>query len=280
MKNFYHLFLFVFFLSNCGSIDHSMSSIKGLGFSENGKNLALLFGSPQNLPGVKTDIAELNKVLIDPQFNFHFKTVTDDQATKSKILETTSKGVKNIDSLFWYYSGHGAGGSLDTGTGFLSFYEVASAIKKARGNVPLKRLLVFVDACESGHIVDGDAQIINESEWVKKTLYEPLLKERDGKLYQQAFVMASSQKNEGSADLGAEYGGAFTYSLRMSLAEIRKSNPNATLKELADITIERTIEESRIDHETGLPREYYHTPLYKGFPVEEVVNDLVFIYKN
>lgn len=274
MKKLITFSMFYFFVLGCGAEDKVTSSIDGLGFSENGNNLALLFGSPQNLPGVKTDIRELNKVILDPQFNFHFRTVTDDRANKKSILADTAREVKNVDSLIWYYSGHGAGGALDTGTGFLSFSEVASVIKKARNNAPLKRLLVFVDACESGHIVNGDVPIITEKRWIQETFFEPLQQERDGKLYKQAFVMASSQKDENSADLGEDYGGAFTYSLRMTLAKIRKDNPRATLKEFADMTIKKTIEESRRDGERS------HTPLYKGFPVADVVNDLLFIYNN
>ena len=279
MKILCAFFLSIFLMSSCGSMEPSSSSIYGLGFSENGNNLALLFGSPQNLQGVKTDIRELNNTLLNPEFNFHFRTMTDDQASKTKILQVTSREVKNADSLFWYYSGHGIGGSLDTGSGFLAFAEVASTIKRARNNVPLDRLLVFIDACESGHLVDGDAPIIDENHSIEKTLFEPLRQERDGKLYKQAFVMVSSQKDESSADLGAEYGGAFTYSLRESLIDIRKEHPKATLKQLADMTIERTIEESRRNPNSQLPTERSHTPLYDAFPVKDIENDLVFIYK-
>lgn len=278
------LFLFVFFFLSCGSTDQQSSSIYGLGFSENGDNLALLFGVPQNLPGVATDIRELNSTLLNPEFNFHFRTVTDADSNKRRILETTAREVKNINSLFWYYSGHGGGGQLDAGTGFLSFSEVAAAIKKARNNVPLDRLLVFIDACESGHLVNGNTTIIDENQSPKKDLieqsvYAPLRQERDGKLYKQAFVMASSKKDEPSADMGEDYGGAFTYSLRESLIKIRKENPKATLKQLADMTVKRTIEESRIDQETGEPTERSHTPQYDAFPVKDVQNDLVFIYR-
>ena len=89
----------------------------------------------------------------------------------------------------------------------------------------------------------------------------------DSQLYEQGMVMSASLKNENSADLGRAKGGAFTYALRMVMANLRDTKPLATLKDLADDTIVKT------------RREGGHTPVYKAYPSADVLNDFLFLYR-
>ncbi len=279
---------FVLFFG-CGT-QNSNSALKGLGASENGKNIAVLFGSPDwreadddpdstihipagpGLPGVATDIREMSKLISDTRYNFHFATASNDRARVRDILQLTGEKVADADSLLWFFTGHGGSGFMfaevegEDDDGSYTFAQVAAAIKKARGDRPLKRLVVLIDACHSGVFVNGDQPIVDQQKWADEALYQPLMKAYDQKLYEQAFVMASSLTSETSIDLGEEKGGAFTYSLRTAISELRTGNPNATFKDLANLTTEKT---KKIGG---------HTPVYRAFPVPTVINDFLFIY--
>lgn len=295
MNKFLSILFFILFLIGCGNSNQNSNTL-GLGASQNGVNIATLFGSPAwqegneddpdstihippgpGLPGVLTDIREMNKIFSDSRYNFHFSAVSHDRATVEDIFGMTAKNVKNADSLLWFFTGHGGSGYLfaeedDTEeNGAYTFSQVAAVIKKARGDKPLKRLIVLLDACHSGEFVNGDQPIINkkfvnEEGWEEEALYQPLLAAYDDKLYEQAFVMASSLTSETSIDLGAEKGGAFTYSMRQSFTELLNNNPRATFKDFAIMTTQKTKAIAG------------HTPVYRAFPEPSVINDYMFIY--
>ena len=131
-----------------------------------------------------------------------------------------------------------------------------AAIKAVR-TTPFKRLIVMLDSCESGSFVDGSSAIITES---AKSVYQEL--DRDPSLYEQAFVMSASLKNENASDLGSAKGGAFTYAMRTTMAK-----PTATFKDLANGTIPLAQSEGS------------QTPGYRAFPKDDVMNDYLFLYR-
>lgn len=290
MKRLLCLVFGFFLFCGCGQRIADQAQTQGLGATADGRNIAVLFGSPDwqegnddpdstihippgpGLPGVATDIREMTRLMQDGRNNFHFTAVSHDRAKVKDIVQMSHDSARDADSVLWFFTGHGGDGYLfaehdgEDDDGSYKFSQVADAIKKARSGKPLKRLIVLIDACHSGEFVNGGQPIIDQQKWAEDFLYEPLMKAYDQQLYEQAFVMASSLTSETSIDLGAEKGGAFTYSLRMALSELRASNPRATFKDFAVLTTKKT-------QSVG-----GHTPVYKAFPVDRVINDTLFVY--
>lgn len=247
-------------LMACSNMDQQ-NQLTGLGYSQNGSNVALIFGAPNGLEGVPTDVRELSKVMQDPKYNFHFSVTSKNEATDDQILTITKEKVQSAESLFWYFSGHGGGGDFVTeGEGLLPFRDVAEAILEVRKDKPLKRLVLFVDTCEAGDLVDGEAPVIESVYRVMKTGFEQ-------RLFEQGFVLAASTKDQNSADLSAEQGGAFTFGLRTALADLRVKNQNATFLDLAEKTRAETIAAY-----SG------QTPVWRAFPSEIIEKEKVFLY--
>ncbi len=147
---------------SCGKHRESATDPKDLAYSRNANNVALLFSSPNNLSGPPTDIKTLKPILE----GLSFKVVTVDNATVDDIIRETKKSSKDIGengTLFWYFSGHGTqqGRLVAENEQLLDFKEVTTAITDVRES-PIKRFLVFVDACFSGQLVNGTQSLINE----------------------------------------------------------------------------------------------------------------------
>ncbi len=263
--------VFIFSLLGCGSDQNS--NLLGLADSANANNSAVLIGAPNGLAGVPTDILEMKKIFKENSYNFKFNSVkVIEDASIQEVLDLTKETALNANTLFWYFSGHGDTGQLLANDGTFSFGQVASAIKKARHNKPLDRLIVVLDSCYSGSFVDGSSPIIEENgKYItKKELAENIMQSfisKDENLYKQAFVFASSTKYQTSEDDGAEHGGAFTYSMRR------------TLKRLNELTPEVTIEKFAQDTQALTEKEYSHQPVWKAYPTQTVLQDKLFIYK-
>jgi hypothetical protein len=279
MKNIVFGVLFAIFATGCGT--RATSRLDGLGSTSRGKNVAIIFGAPNNLEGVPTDVREMSKLIVDPQYNFHFAVTAKNEASVNDITSMSAAAAKDADTLVWFFSGHGGDGILEAqddpngSDSVFEFHQVADAIKAARGGKPLKRLVVLLDSCDSGSFVNGSSPIVDESArqakqaaWAEKTVYRWMNAAYDKNLYEQAFVMASSLKDETSSDMGAEQGGAFTFSLRTSLAALKVSRATATFKDLAEATIAKTKEVGG------------HTPVYRAFPAKDVENETLFSYKD
>jgi len=261
--------LVLFFILGCGS--NSISSLNGLAANGGGKNTAILFGSPNGLGGVSTDIREMKTLLDQP--DFHFRTVANGSASTSEIFETAKTEGKDADSLIFYFSGHGNRGVMLADDRTFTFNEVATALKANRNGRPFDRLLVVIDSCLSGSFVDGNGDaIITEpgSEtgshivFTEEALYEPVA--ADANLYRQAFIFSASKQNENSQDLGSAKGGSFTYTFRTIMGELKESNPMVNFRTFAQKVSAKT------------EADYDHTPMWRGFPGPEVMNDYVFLY--
>jgi hypothetical protein len=103
----------------------------------------------------------------DPQAGYNFTIVERQRVTAEQAVQTTAEAAKEVGeggTLLWYFSSHGApNGSLQTYSKMLKLKQITDAIKSARGGVPLKRLVVIVQACYSGQVVNGSAKIDNSS---------------------------------------------------------------------------------------------------------------------
>ncbi|NDE14424.1 caspase family protein [bacterium] len=289
-RRFYLVALFVTgSVAGCGGSSTQMgTSLNGLAHSAAGRNVAVLMGAPNGLPGVPTDIVELDRVFKSTQLDLGFdEVVKDDTANTEEIFEASASAASNADTLFWYFSGHGNTGILLAEDRSFTFSEVASAITAARNNRPLERLVVMIDSCYSGSFVDGRTPIIpsgqagapDDGETVRSKCIpmagamasvDDALAEFarfQGTLYNQAFVLASSTKNETSADLGRSRGGAFTWSLRGVINEAGANDRGATIREIAERT--------RMDTEDVGG----HTPVWRAFPSAVILGEKFFLYE-
>ena len=268
-------------LFGCGSRDQ-VNNLNGLANGSTGKNAAVIFGAPHGLEGVPTDVREFSKLLKEPQYNFQFPVVASNgDATVAAILALTAETAKNADTLIWYFSGHGNTGIMLASDTTFTFHQVADALKTARLNKPLKRLIVLIDSCYSGSFINGSSPIVEDSvpqrhykcarpseptDAPGSDIFDVLDSMKDRGIFEQAFVMSSSTKDESSVDLGAEKGGAFTWALRQVMADLRQNRDGATLDEFARATTART------------QREGDHTPVYKAFPSSLMLNEKMFHY--
>jgi hypothetical protein len=231
------------------------------------KNVAVLIGSPNGLPGVPTDIRELTELLDKP--DFHFRTVAVNDATTEDIFATVKEEAADADSFLFYFSGHGNRGVMLAEDRTFTFNEVVDAVKEVR-QTPFERMLVLIDSCYSGSfVVDGDDAIVTEPGSETGSHLEALYGQLGASpsLYQQAFVFSAAKDNETSLDLGAAKGGAFTYKFRTTVEEFMQDKPMATFREVATEVSKRTED------------LYDHTPMWRGFPAADVMDDYFFVYR-
>lgn len=269
-------------LIGCGR-KNELSDIKLRPFDPTAKNIFMVMGAPNGLPGVSTDVREMSKVLGDASNGFNWTVVSNANAPKDYILReltASAAAVGGNGTLGFFVSGHGTrDGQFVTANGNLSYTEVANAIAAGRAE-PLKRLMAFNDSCFSGHWVDGngalpeDLKLMGESpeffadpspeeaqqlaetqaDMMKDELMGSGQKGKGDKI-EQFLTFAASKKSQTSLDYGRQQGGAFTWSLRQTFANLKRDNPNATLGDLARTTADSTWRETR-----------HHVPVYKAVP--------------
>jgi hypothetical protein len=284
MRIFTSFLIFVFLGTSCtrknANIPDHLIGTYGLAGSNSARNTAVLIGAPNGLSGVETDIREMVKVFESKKYDFKFEPAVNGNATARQVIDLVKVSSKDSDSLFFYFSGHGNDGVLLADDRTFTFREVADAIKTARENKPLKRLVVMLDSCLSGSFVDGESPIIDESGnvlrmkkiddelWYQQMIEQITLQAVDGALYEEAFIFASSKKDENSMDLGSQKGGAFTFSLRSEIERLANADyDNAKIKDLLPGVIKMT------------ERLGDHTPVFKAYPEQDVLEDWLFKHK-
>jgi hypothetical protein len=95
-------------VASCRKNHAPSSSTKFAPIDPKADNYALLFGAPNDLKGVPTDIVEIENLLNNT--NYGYRVISNSSATKSAILETLrTYGAKISErgTLLLYFSGHG-----------------------------------------------------------------------------------------------------------------------------------------------------------------------------
>ncbi len=265
------LILNILTLVGCGP-KTSKSSTRDLAANKNAKNVALIFGAENDLPGVERDVIEVSKLFSNPDFGF--QVVTKDRARKADFINESSRVAASLDAdstLFWYYSGHGSDdGSLVSHGEEESVYlsEVIAAMKSVR-KTPFKRLIVVMDSCFSGQNVDGQSailtgvqgqQAVNNS--ANNMQYSMNQANADGnRPFEQGLIIGAARANEMSQDFGDEMGGAFTYSWRTTIAKML-TQKTGTIRDMLNATVAAT--RSNSDGE--------HTPVFRASP-DSILNE-------
>lgn len=146
------------FLGACGV--QTAAEQKGFSATAGAKNIAVIMtGShEQHIP---KNAGMIREVMSEQAYNFQI--MEQQRVTAAQAIQLTANAAAQVDdngTLLWYFSSHGAtNGTLQTFGGMLSFDKVAAAIKTARNGRPLKRLVVIVQACYSGQIVNGSLAV-------------------------------------------------------------------------------------------------------------------------
>ena len=217
-------------------------------------NYALIISVAAGLPGLANDREKVRGILERKEFGFHIYELRDKDATKP-VLESTlmylSKKAGDRGTLVVYFGGHGAEGQFYLGDKkFFSANDFKKSIAGGRkGKSALERLMIFVDACESGSFVDpwsaSQKFIGSFGAWTPK----------DGA--RNLFLFASSLPHESS--LAAAEGSYFTLALRQAFDEAVAQE--LSLGEWARLTQQHTQE---------------HHPVFKfvpeAFSEEKVLN--------
>lgn len=223
MRSVFHVFVPVSLvcLAACGdggSVEPSTryeGDVQSFAADNRAGNLFLGFtGDDTGIPGVNRDLANVAKLFANPALELNFGVRTFNKQTVSQIVSESSKGAKDMlespgATMFWYMSSHGAenGATLARDKTFF-FSQVAAGIRRARGEKPLQRLIVFFDTCFSGQNVDGTQRIDNDSGAIKnatiKTADQIAAAARAANtetgLARQFIVMGASRRNQTSGD--------------------------------------------------------------------------------
>lgn len=174
-------------MASCRKSHSPSSSTKFAPIDPKADNYALLFGAPNDLPGVTTDIIEMENLLNN--VGYGYRVISNSSATKSAILETLrtyGSRISDRGTLLLYFSGHGTPSGQFVAQGsepitmkdvdnrlkdkslqsvLLRPTEVLEALRDGRSKggqtTPLKFLITIVDTCFSGQWIKPENQPIN-----------------------------------------------------------------------------------------------------------------------
>lgn len=295
--------------SGCMQRRVGAGKMREISYDPSARNIALLFGAPNGLPGIPDDLETMKAVLEDPSGGNGFKVVLINEATTKQILDATRQAAIDAGengTIFWYFSGHGAeSGSLMTVGGMLPFSEVTDVVREAR-QTPVKRFYAMFDSCFSGQMVDGSAAINNrvntspgfdgndepnyalassnavaaEAQYLKLTA-QTYADVAASSFYDQAPVakmagqpyeqlIVISAAQRYETSLAGSSGSEFTNALKAVFKRMKSDSPNATIGQF----IEAVKSETR--SQTG----GHHTPAARVMPEQGVLDDTLFIKPN
>jgi len=281
-------FICTVFLFSCQqSTDRDASGVRFTVANRSAKNIALVVGSPNDLPGVSRDVENVSKMIRES--NLGYELITINYAGKSQILGKAREigGRISADStVFFFFAGHGAdnGQLVSQGNGMFTLKEVAGSIKSGSNLKTFKRFTAVIDACHSGQSVNGSEAMFlagtprefSMDKFISgmvsgdsygsgddEGLFDANYGGNEGsngfgaRPFEQGLVIAAAKASQYSADGGASIGGIFTASLMSAI----RSNSSATLSEI--------LENAR--RMTSI-RSSDQTPLWKATP-ESILNE-------
>ncbi len=236
----------LFLTAACGGSEDTSEEKGFIANSDGGNNYMLAFlGDSTDIPGTLQDIPAMSRVFNAANgFNFQMPgpynggwqypsnalIVSEVGKAAKAMLDKDLVAWKNLQrggTMFIYFTSHGMpDGSTSTagGNSSIQFTEIARAIRAARGEYPLERLVVFFDTCFSGQNVTGSTAIGQKSgTGIGLTAAIPELahpRSTDPDLesfisssltdmnsvkgfYKSAIFIAASRPNETSGDIGS-----------------------------------------------------------------------------
>jgi hypothetical protein len=174
---------------SCKSNFKPVSKAKFAPIDPSADNYALIFGAPNDLKGVATDVSEMEKLLRSSSYGYN--VVANPSASRAEILSTLQRYSSTISekgTLLLYFSGHGTqngdfvtqeanivsrndvenpGNKPDAQVTVVSHNDVLEAIRTGRisnGEIrPVRFLITIVDSCFSGHWTDSSEELGTDS---------------------------------------------------------------------------------------------------------------------
>ena len=291
------------FVTSCSPRHSVPAHLRDLSYDPNAKNVALLFGAANGLPGIEDDLNHMKAVLEDPQGGNAFEVIVINNASRQQILEATQDAAVSVGetgTLFWYFTGHGAGsGDLMTTGGALPFAQVTDMIRGVR-QTPIKRMYAMFDSCFSGQMVDGSAAINgmnypgnglfnqpqttlalaggtevtdqhmkdvaeNYADIAAGSFYDQsAVAKLAPQAYEQLIVMSASQQSETS--LAGSEGSKFTNAVAGVFSSFKTNRPQATIGEFLEA----------VKSETARLSGGHQTPAFRVMPEQQVMADTLF----
>lgn len=201
---------------------------RSLSVNSKAQNYALLVGVSHGLPAIDIDLNTMEAMDTNPAYNFSNLQLLDEKGTQAEVLrelEHQSSRVDEEGTFLFYYSGHGEPGLLVLEDLNTKVDKLRGAIQAGRNGLsPLARLVVILDSCFSGSLLDPfnvlSMRFIDEktySERLASSITAAFSADRDNEYWKSLFVFASSRANETS--LGGMNGSEFTVALKKAFDE-------------------------------------------------------------
>lgn len=201
---------------------------RSLAVNSKAQNYGLLVGVSHGLPAIDIDLNNMDAMAKNPSYQFSSLQLLDEQGTQAGVLrelEHQSNRVDEEGTFLFYYSGHGD-------PGLLVLEDINTKVEKLRGAIqagraglsPLARLVVILDSCFSGSLLDpfnvlslkfSDEK--SSSERLANAVTAAFSADRDQPYWKSLFVFASSRATETS--LGGMNGSEFTNALKKGFEE-------------------------------------------------------------
>lgn len=262
----------------CSPAPEGHAQLDDMAFRRGAPNVALLIGEPNGLTGIDLDLNMMDETLNrETGGSFEVRRIWREDA--QAVVEATRQAALDVGdegTLFWFFSGHGStDGQLITEPGAVDFDDVAAAIKASRAK-PLKRLMLFVDACFSGNLVDGRNEVARgETEGATFSLVEngaeslaelatrslsPKAGRYSATLADQLLVVAAADAQTES--LAGNDGSTFTKGVWQAFHAAREDS-ETTIASFLDQVSRNTLANSGGQH----------FPVYKAFPGATLLNE-------
>lgn len=206
----------------------STAGERSLAVNSKAQNYGLLVGVSHGLPAIDIDLSQMAAMNTNPAYHFSNFQMLDAQATQVEVLRELQHQSSRVDeegTFLFYYSGHGEPGLLILEDLNTEVDKLRGAIRAGRdGLSPLARLVIILDSCFSGSLLDPfnvmSMKLLDEkaySERLANAIAATFADEREEPYWKSLFVFASSRANETS--LGGLSGSEFTVALKKAFDE-------------------------------------------------------------
>jgi len=282
--SFMCLTILLILLAGCGQSEQETS--EQLAFAADNEfatnRIVAFLGDSSNIPGTFQDIPHIKRTFNRQNgFNFQLEGPQGNgwtHATRQTIINETARVASEMltedlaawrelqrgGTMFFYMTSHGLqNGSTMASDGTFYFSQVAEAIRRARNDQPLERLIVFFDTCFSGanarqvvnnssggglgdilggqgassNNLDGNAGSANLDRQGVEGLMQAVAGELQSVkgLYRSAIFLASSRPNQTAGDLPTGGVGTLAFLESINAAKQGLGNPQRSVNSINDL---------------------------------------------
>jgi uncharacterized caspase-like protein len=193
-------------------------------------NSALLVSVGHGLPGLDIDIQIAETIANHASYKFGVAKLDEEESTRRNVeeaLERMSADAGDRGTAFFYYTGHGSPNSLYLYDGSFPSDKIRGAIARGReGRGPLARLVMVIDACFSGSLLDPMRLVrlsLLEEQAAVVSLVDRLAESfsRGEKYWNSLMIIASSRADQTSQ--ASPVGSIFTLAMKKAFDEVAEA---------------------------------------------------------